>query len=156
MLEGLESTLYLGNLDSLRDWGHAKDYVEMQWLMLQQEVPDDFVIATGVQYSVRQFITWAAEVLGIRIEFEGEGVHEVGVVSSVGPEFSEYVSVGQVIIRVNPAYFRPAEVETLLGDATKAKTMLGWEPKITTKEMCSEMVLADLRESKAQLLASGN
>lgn len=153
---GLESTLYLGNLDSLRDWGHAKDYVEMQWLMLQQEAPDDFVIATGVQHSVRQFISWAAEVLGIGIEFEGNGVHEVGIVSSVDPEFSEYVSVGQVIIRVNPVYFRPAEVETLLGDTTKAKTMLGWEPKITAKEMCSEMVLADLRESKAQLFAARN
>ena len=134
---GLQNCLYLGNLDALRDWGHAKDYVEMQWLMLQQEQPEDFVIATGVQFSVRDFCDAAAAELGIAIRWEGEGVDEKG-----------YDAEGKCIIAVDPLYFRPAEVETLLGDATKAKQKLGWEPKITFKELVAEMVREDLKSAE--------
>ncbi len=134
---GLQSCLYLGNLDALRDWGHAKDYVEMQWLMLQQEQPEDFVIATGVQFSVREFCDAAAAELGITVRWEGEGVDEKG-----------YDAQGNCIIAVDPLYFRPAEVETLLGDATKAKQKLGWEPKITFKELVAEMVREDLKSAE--------
>jgi len=134
---GLQSCLYLGNLDALRDWGHAKDYVVMQWLMLQQEQPEDFVIATGVQYSVRDFVNAAASELGIDIRWEGKGVDEKG-----------YDDKGNCIVAVDPLYFRPAEVETLLGDATKAKQKLGWEPKISFKELVAEMVREDLKSAE--------
>ncbi|WP_157913706.1 GDP-mannose 4,6-dehydratase, partial [Escherichia coli] len=131
--QGLESCLYLGNMDSLRDWGHAKDYVKMQWMMLQQEQPEDFVIATGVQYSVRQFVEMAAERVGIKLRFEGTGVDEKGIVVSVNGEDAPAVKPGDVIVKVDPRYFRPAEVETLLGDPTKAHEKLGWKPEITLR-----------------------
>ena len=134
---GLQERLYLGNLNALRDWGHAKDYVEMQWLMLQQELPDDFVIATGVQYSVRDFVDIAARELGIFVRWEGEGLDEKG-----------YDESGKCIVSVDPRYFRPTEVETLLGDASKAKTKLGWEPKITFDELVKEMVREDLKSAE--------
>src|SRR5690554_3609540 len=143
--QGLESCLYMGNLDALRDWGHAKDYVRMQWMMLQQEQPEDFVIATGVQYSVREFIQWSAAELGIALRFEGEGVEEVALVESVTGGDAPFVKPGDVIVRVDRRYFRPAEVETLLGDPSKAKAKLGWEPQITVREMCAEMVREDLK-----------
>ena len=143
--QGLESCLYMGNLDALRDWGHAKDYVRMQWMMLQQDDPEDFVIATGVQHSVREFIEWSATELGIKLRFEGSGVDEVAVVEDVTGEDAPAVKRGDVIIRVDPRYFRPAEVETLLGDPGKAKQMLGWQPEITVQEMCAEMVAEDLK-----------
>ena len=145
---GLESCLYMGNIDALRDWGHAKDYVRMQWLMLQQEKPDDFVIATGLQFSVRQFIQWTAEELGIKLRFEGVGVDEVGIVDGLNESSGSKLVVGDVIIKIDPRYFRPTEVETLLGDATKAKIELGWEPLITAQDMCREMVLHDLDQAK--------
>lgn len=150
--QGLEQCLYMGNMDSLRDWGHAKDYVRMQWLMLQQDAPEDFVIATGVQYSVREFITWSAAELGITIEFQGQGVDEVGVVSAVSGENAPAVKVGDVVVRIDPRYFRPAEVETLLGDPAKAKNKLGWVPEITAQEMCAEMVAYDLAQAKQHAL----
>jgi len=150
--QGLESCLYMGNLDALRDWGHAKDYVRMQWLMLQQELPEDFVIATGVQYSVRDFIRWAAEDLGIRLRFEGDGVNECAIVESADSERAPGLSVGDVIVRVDPRYFRPTEVETLLGDPDKAKHKLGWVPEITAREMCTEMVNHDLRLARMDAL----
>ena len=145
---GLETCLYMGNIDALRDWGHAKDYVRMQWMMLQQEKPDDFVIATGIQYSVRNFITWVASDLGIEIEFSGKGIDEIATVLKVNNEISPSINVGDVIMRIDPRYFRPAEVETLLGDPSKAKEKLGWVPEITVQEMCSEMVAYDLAEAK--------
>jgi GDPmannose 4,6-dehydratase len=145
---GLEACLYMGNIDALRDWGHAKDYVRMQWMMLQQEKPDDFVIATGIQYSVRNFITWVASDLGIEIEFSGKGIDEIATVSKVNNEIAPSINVGDVIMRIDPRYFRPAEVETLLGDPSKAKEKLGWVPEITVQEMCSEMVAYDLAEAK--------
>ena len=144
---GLETCLYMGNIDALRDWGHAKDYVRMQWMMLQQEKPDDFVIATGVQYSVRNFIIWVASDLGIEIEFSGKGIDEIATVLKVNNEISPSINVGDVIMRIDPRYFRPAEVETLLGDPSKAKEKLGWVPEITAQEMCSEMVAYDLAEA---------
>ncbi|MEM6578299.1 MAG: GDP-mannose 4,6-dehydratase [Pseudomonadota bacterium] len=146
--QGLEPCLYMGNIDALRDWGHAKDYVRMQWMMLQQEAAEDFVIATGKQYSVRDFITWAAEHLGLALEFEGEGLSELGRVASVTGDKAPAVTPGQVIVRIDPKYFRPAEVQSLLGDPTKAKTQLGWEPEITAREMCSEMVAEDLKAAE--------
>ena len=146
--QGLDKCLYLGNINALRDWGHAKDYVRMQWMMLQQEKPDDFVIATGVQYSVRQFIEWSALELGIVIRFEGEGLDEVGIVDSIEGENAPAINVGDIITRVDERYFRPAEVETLLGSPQKAKEELSWVPEITVQEMCSEMVCEDLREAK--------
>lgn len=142
--QGLESCLFMGNLDALRDWGHAKDYVRMQWMMLQQDVPQDFVIATGKQYSVREFINWTASDLGITLEFRGEGIEEIGVVSGVSGDIATGVKVGDIIVRVDPRYFRPAEVETLLGDPSHAAEKLGWVPEITAREMCSEMVASDL------------
>jgi GDPmannose 4,6-dehydratase len=150
--QGLEDCLYMGNIDSLRDWGHAKDYVKMQWMMLQQEKPVDFVIATGQQYSVREFITWAAADLGITLRFEGTGVDEQGIVESVSGSNAAAVKVGDVIVKVDPRYFRPAEVETLLGDPAKAKELLGWVPEITAREMCAEMVAEDLRAAKRHAL----
>ncbi|WP_186415244.1 GDP-mannose 4,6-dehydratase [Pannonibacter sp. P2PFMT1] len=145
---GLEPCLYMGNIDSLRDWGHAKDYVRMQWLMLQQEEPDDFVIATGIQYSVRQFIIWAAEYLGISLEFRGKGVDEVVVVSEITGDLAPSLKRGDVIARIDPRYFRPAEVDTLLGDPTKAADKLNWRPEITAREMCREMVEEDHKAAR--------
>ncbi|WP_430414952.1 GDP-mannose 4,6-dehydratase [Marinobacter adhaerens] len=150
--QGLESCLYMGNMDALRDWGHAKDYVRMQWLMLQQDQPEDFVIATGVQYSVREFIVWSARELGIELEFQGSGVDEKGVVTSVSGDKAPSVKAGDVLVRVDPRYFRPAEVETLLGDPTKAKEKLGWVPEITAQEMCREMVTEDLKTARRHAL----
>jgi GDPmannose 4,6-dehydratase len=149
---GLEPCLYMGNIDSLRDWGHAKDYVRMQWMMLQQEEPEDFVIATGVQYSVREFITWTAGELGLELEFEGEGVDEVARIASIVDDKAPALSVGDVVMRINPRYFRPAEVDTLLGDPTKAKEKLGWVPEITAQEMCAEMVEEDLKAARRAAL----
>jgi GDPmannose 4,6-dehydratase len=148
---GLQDCLYLGNLSALRDWGHARDYVEMQWLMLQQDTPDDFVIATGVQYSVRQFVDFAAQELGISISWAGEGAQEVGTVSAVtGKDIK--CKVGDVVVKVDPRYFRPTEVETLLGDPTKAKVKLGWVPKTTLQELVAEMVQADYTAAKRDAL----
>lgn len=149
---GLDRCLYMGNIDSLRDWGHAKDYVRMQWLMLQQEKPEDFVIATGQQYSVREFIVWAANELGLTIRFRGEGVNEVGYVESIKSDVKTVLKVGQAIIKIDPKYYRPTEVETLLGDPTKAKEKLGWTPEITAENMCREMVQEDLKEAMRQLI----
>ncbi len=146
--QGLEDCLFLGNMDALRDWGHAKDYVEMQWLMLQQEQPDDFVIATGVQYSVRQFVEFAAAELGITLRWEGSGVAEQGFVAALSGENAPALKVGQKIVAVDPRYFRPTEVETLLGDPTKAKEKLGWVPKTTLQDLVSEMAQADLLDAK--------
>lgn len=149
---GVEKTCYLGNLDALRDWGHARDYIEMQWLMLQQDAPDDFVIATGKQFSVRHFVEAAAAELGIRLRWEGKGVEEKGVVSAIEGDLATGVEVGQVVIAVDPKYFRPAEVETLLGDPTKAKEKLGWSPRITFEEMVQEMMREDLILAKRHAL----
>ncbi|MDE4276391.1 GDP-mannose 4,6-dehydratase [Phaeobacter gallaeciensis] len=143
--QGLEDCLYMGNIDALRDWGHAKDYVRMQWMMLQQDAPEDFVIATGVQYSVRQFIEWSAAELGITLAFTGEGTDEVATVAAIEGDKAPALKVGDVILRIDPRYFRPAEVETLLGDPAKAKAKLGWTPEITVQEMCAEMVREDLK-----------
>jgi len=148
---GLQDCLYLGNMNSLRDWGHARDYVEAQWLMLQQDEPEDFVIATGKQYSVRQFVDAAAKELGIGLRWTGEGVNEQAVVDAVDQDRGAQnpsLKAGQVVVKVDPRYFRPAEVETLLGDLTKAKQKLGWEPKVTFEELVTEMVKADLDAAK--------
>ncbi|AGA86364.1 GDP-mannose 4,6-dehydratase [Stutzerimonas stutzeri] len=150
--QGLEQCLYMGNLDALRDWGHAKDYVRMQWMMLQQEQPEDFVIATGVQYSVREFIRWSAAELGITLKFEGQGVEELAIIEAIEGEKAPALKVGDVVVRVDPRYFRPAEVETLLGDPTKAKDKLGWVPEITVQEMCAEMVREDLTAARRHAL----
>lgn len=150
--QGLEKCLFMGNMDALRDWGHAKDYVEMQWLMLQQKQPEDFVIATGKQYSVRQFIEMSASKLGVSIEWKGKGVEETGVISRVTSDKTPSMKVGDVIVRIDPRYFRPAEVETLLGDPTKAKEKLGWIPKITLTEMITEMVAHDLDRAQQHAL----
>ena len=150
--QGLEQCLYMGNMDALRDWGHAKDYVRMQWLMLQQDEPEDYVIATGEQHSVRDFVAWAAADLGITIEFSGTGIDEVGTVAALEGGEVPGVSVGDVIVRVDPRYFRPAEVETLLGDPSKAQQKLGWTPEVTAREMCREMVAADLQAAKRHAL----
>ena len=152
MAQGLDECLYMGNINALRDWGHAKDYVRMQWMMLQQETPDDFCIATGVQYSVRQFIEWSALELGITINFEGEGLDEIGIVESIKGDDAPALKVGDVVFRVDKRYFRPAEVETLLGSPKKAKDELGWVPEITVQEMCAEMVREDLKEAKRHAL----
>ncbi|GGH63410.1 GDP-mannose 4,6-dehydratase [Frigidibacter albus] len=149
---GLEPCLYMGNIDSLRDWGHAKDYVRMQWMMLQQDTPEDFVIATGVQFSVREFISWAASDLGITLEFTGTGVDEIATVTAVEGNLAPMVKTGDVLMRIDPRYFRPAEVETLLGDPTKAKEKLGWVPEITAREMCREMVEADHKSARRHAL----
>lgn len=154
--QGLEECLFMGNLDALRDWGHAKDYVRMQWLMLQQEQPEDFVIATGIQFSVRQFIQWSAAELGVTLRFEGQGVDEVAIVAAIEGDQSPGLKVGQTIVRIDPRYFRPTEVETLLGDPTKAKEKLCWTPEITVQQMCREMVAADLEEAKQHSLLKAN
>ena len=150
--QGLETCLYMGNMDALRDWGHAKDYVRMQWMMLQQDKPQDFVIATGVQYSVREFITWTANALGIEIKFEGQGVDEVAIVAAITGDSAPALKLGDTLVKVDPRYFRPTEVETLLGDPSKAKKDLGWIPEITAQDMCKEMVANDLAQAKQHAL----
>jgi GDPmannose 4,6-dehydratase len=156
--QGLESCLYMGNLDAMRDWGHAKDYVRMQWMMLQQNQPEDFVIATGVQYSVRQFIEMSAKQLGFTVAWQGQGVDEVGVVDQISQSSAAdrcpALRPGMVILRIDPRYFRPTEVETLLGDPTKARDKLGWYPEITLPEMVKEMVESDLLEGRRALMLS--
>ena len=150
--QGIEECLHMGNLNALRDWGHTKDYVRMQWMMLQQDTPDDFCIATGVQYSVRQFIEWSAFELGITIRFEGEGIDEIGIVDSIKGNDAPALKSGDVILRIDKRYFRPAEVETLLGNTKKAKDLLGWIPEITVQELCAEMVYEDLKNAKRHAL----
>jgi GDPmannose 4,6-dehydratase len=150
--QGLDTSLSLGNMDALRDWGHAKDYVRMQWMMLQQNQPDDFVIATGKQISVREFVRLSARQLGVELDFQGDGISEIAVVSSIVGDFAPALSIGDVVIRVNPSYFRPAEVDTLLGDPSKAKERLGWVPEITVEEMCAEMVSHDLDQARQKAL----
>lgn len=150
--QGVQACLYLGNMDALRDWGHAKDYVRMQWMMLQQDEPDDFVIATGKQISVREFVQLSAREAGIELEFSGEGVDEIATVKSRDSVKAPAVNEGDVIVKVDPRYFRPAEVETLLGDPTKAKEKLGWVPEITVEEMCAEMVANDLEVARQHAL----
>ena len=145
---GLEDCLYMGNIDALRDWGHAKDYVRMQWMMLQQEQAKDYVIATGVQYSVRQFIEWSAAELGMQLRWEGQGINEVGYLESSDKKNES----ARPIIRIDSRYFRPTEVDSLLGDPTKAKNELGWVPEITVQEMCKEMVSYDLEKAKQHKL----
>ena len=152
MAHGLEKCLYLGNLNAMRDWGHAKDYVRMQWMMLQQAQPEDFVIATGVQYSVRQFIIWSAAELGLTLRFDGQGADEQAVVVAIAGDKAQALRVGDVVVRVDARYFRPAEVETLLGDPSKAKAKLGWVPEITVQQMCAEMVAADLQAARQNAL----
>ena len=146
--QGLESCLYMGNIDALRDWGHAKDYVRMQWLMLQQDKPDDFVIATGVQYSVREFIIRSAAQLGITLRFEGAAEKEIAIVAKIVGDKAPAIQVGDVIVKIDPQYYRPTEVETLLGDPSKAKQKLGWTPEITLDQMITEMVSFDLNAAK--------
>jgi GDPmannose 4,6-dehydratase len=148
---GLQDCLYLGNLSALRDWGHAKDYVEMQWLLLQQQSPEDYVIATGVQYSVREFVELAAAQLGVTLEFSGTGTAEIGTVSRVEGTRAR-CKPGDVVVKVDPRYFRPTEVESLLGDASKAKTKLGWAPRITLPELVQEMVQADFTSAQRDSL----
>ena len=151
--QGLDTCLYMGNIDALRDWGHAKDYVRMQWMMLQQSQPEDFVIATGVQFSVRQFIDWSAKELGITLRFDGKGVGEKATVVKIEGDKAPGLKVGDVVVQIDPRYFRPTEVETLLGDPSKAKEKLGWVPEITVQDMCAEMVREDLEQAtKAALL----
>ncbi len=145
---GLESCLYMGNMDALRDWGHAKDYVHMQWLMLQQEFPQDYVIASGKQYSVRQFIEMSARQLGIELEWQGSGIDEIGVVAKLNAQSAPQLKIGQTIIAIDPTYFRPAEVETLLGDASKARADLGWTPQISVTEMIAEMMKNDIEQAQ--------
>ena len=150
--QGLDPCLYLGNMDALRDWGHAKDYVRMQWMMLQQEQPEDFVIATGKQISVRDFVRLSAQELGLTLKFSGEGVEEIATIVGISGDKAPALEVGDIVVRVNPRYFRPAEVETLLGDPTKAKEKLGWVPEITVEQMCAEMVAHDLDQAKQKAL----
>ncbi|MDA8812238.1 GDP-mannose 4,6-dehydratase [Amylibacter sp.] len=145
---GIESCLYMGNIDALRDWGHAKDYVRMQWMMLQQDTPEDFVIATGKQYSVREFIKWSAKELGLEISFSGNGIDEIATIENIDGDLVPALKVGDVIMKIDPRYFRPAEVETLLGDPSKAKNKLGWVPEITAQEMCAEMVIEDYKAAR--------
>ena len=142
----------MGNIDSLRDWGHAKDYVRMQWLMLQQDKPEDFVIAAGVQYSVREFIVWTAAELGLELEFDGNGIDEVARVASIVDDKAPAISVGDIVMRINPRYFRPTEVDSLLGDATKAKEKLGWVPEVTAQQVCAEMVAEDYEAARRESL----
>ena len=145
---GIESCLYMGNIDALRDWGHAKDYVRMQWMMLQEDTPDDFVIATGKQYSVREFIKWSARELGLEISFSGNGIDEIATIENINGDLAPALKVGDVIMKIDPRYFRPAEVETLLGDTSKAKNKLGWVPEISAQEMCAEMVMEDYKSAR--------
>ena len=145
---GIESCLYMGNIDALRDWGHAKDYVRMQWMMLQEDMPDDFVIATGKQYSVREFIKWSTRELGLEISFSGDGIDEIATIENIDGDLAPALKVGDVVMRIDPRYFRPAEVETLLGDPSKAKDKLGWVPEITAQEMCAEMIIEDYKAAR--------
>ena len=145
---GIESCLYMGNIDALRDWGHAKDYVRMQWMMLQEDNPDDFVIATGKQYSVREFIKWSTRELGLEISFTGNGIDEIATIENIDGDLAPALKVGDVIMKIDPRYFRPAEVETLLGDPSKAKNKLGWVPEITAQQMCAEMVIEDYKAAR--------
>ncbi|MFT7005929.1 MAG: GDPmannose 4,6-dehydratase [Colwellia sp.] len=154
--QGLDKCLYLGNMDALRDWGHAKDYVRMQWMMLQQNKPDDFVIATGKQISVREFVRLSAKEVGIELDFSGDGINEIATVKSITGDNAHALNIGDVIVRVDPRYFRPAEVETLLGDPSKAREKLGWVPEITVEEMCAEMVASDLDISRRHALLQKN
>ncbi len=150
--QGLEKCLYMGNINALRDWGHAKDFVRMQWMMLQQEEPEDFVIATGMQYTVRQFIEWSAAELGLTLHFEGEGEREKAIVTKIEGDKAPALKIGDIVMQIDPHYFRPTEVETLLGDPTKAKEKLGWAPEITVQKMCQEMVAEDLLIAKKHAL----
>jgi GDPmannose 4,6-dehydratase len=154
--QGLEKCIYMGNLDALRDWGHAKDYVRMQWMMLQQDHPEDFVIATGVQYSVRQFIQWSASELGISLRFDGEGINEIAVIEAISGNSAPGMKVGDIVIRIDSRYFRPTEVETLLGDPERAHEKLGWAPEITVQDMCGEMVREDLKIAKRNAFLKAN
>jgi GDPmannose 4,6-dehydratase len=154
--QGLEKCLYMGNLEATRDWGHAKDYVRMQWMMLQQEKPEDFVIATGIQYSVREFIIWSATELGIELQFEGKGINEIGKVISVKGDQAPALKIGDIIIRINSRYFRPTEVNSLLGDSKKAKEKLDWKPIINAREVCSEMIRYDLVEARKNVLLNNH
>jgi GDPmannose 4,6-dehydratase len=146
----------MGNMDALRDWGHAKDYVRMQWMMLQQEVPEDFVIASGVQFTVRQFIIWAASHIGFTIKFQGSGIDEVGVVAEIQANADIQLKVGDVVVRIDEKYFRPTEVESLLGDPSNAKNKLGWQPEISVQDMCREMVDHDILKAKEHALLLKN
>ncbi|WP_114287877.1 GDP-mannose 4,6-dehydratase [Candidatus Halocynthiibacter alkanivorans] len=150
--QGQDECLFMGNINALRDWGHAKDYVRVQWMMLQQDVAEDFVIASGKQYSVRTFISWAAKELGITLRFEGEGLDEIAIVDDISGSDALALSVGDVVMRIDARYFRPVEVEALLGDASKARKVLGWKPEITTQKMCAEMVAEDLKIVKRQVI----
>lgn len=150
--QGHQQCLHLGNLDALRDWGHAKDYVQMQWLMLQQEQPEDFVIATGEQHSIRDFVRWSANELGLTLNFQGEGENEIAVIEKINGSSAPAVNIGDIIVRVDKRYFRPAEVETLQGDATQAKNKLGWEAQVSARQMCAEMIAEDLNIAKKQTL----
>jgi GDPmannose 4,6-dehydratase len=153
IFHGLQDCLYLGNLNAKRDWGHAKDFVYAQWLMLQQDHADDYVIATGEQHSVKQFIIWAAQEIGVELEFKGMGLSERGVVTKVSPKYEGCkIAEGQTIIRVHSSYFRPSEVETLLGDPSKARRKLGWQPRYTAKQLCVEMMNHDLQISKREII----
>jgi GDPmannose 4,6-dehydratase len=154
--QGIGSCLYMGNMDALRDWGHAKDYVRMQWMMLQQEVPEDFVIASGVQFTVRQFIIWAASHIGFTIKFQGSGIDEVGVVAEIQANADIQLKVGDVVVRIDEKYFRPTEVESLLGDPSNAKNKLGWQPEISVQDMCREMVDHDILKAKEHALLLKN
>ena len=152
---GIDTCLYMGNIDALRDWGHAKDYVEMQWLMLQQDSPEDFVVATGLQYSVRDFISWSAKEVGIMVEFNGDGLEEIGVVTSIAKPDDVRVSVGDVIVRIDERYFRPLRLKRCWEIQQRQKEAY-WIPKISAQEMCSEMVATDLREAQKQVLLLSN
>jgi GDPmannose 4,6-dehydratase len=154
--QGLEECLFMGNIDALRDWGHAKDYVRMQWMMLQQEIADDFVIATGIQFSVRQFIEWSAQELGVTLKFSGQGIEEIATVEKIRGDKAPAMKIGDIVVKIDPRYFRPTEVETLLGDPSKAKTKLGWAPEITMQQMCKEMVASDLKEAQCSALLRAN
>jgi len=149
---GVDKCLYLGNLDALRDWGHARDYVEMQWLMLQQDQAEDFVIATGNKISVREFLVKSAENLGIHLEFEGDGINEFGYVADLSENSVAKLNIGDIIVKVDPNYYRPSEVETLLGSAKKAQEKLGWQPKISIDDMVSEMISSDLKDAEVERL----
>ncbi|MDC0485110.1 GDP-mannose 4,6-dehydratase [Gammaproteobacteria bacterium] len=152
----IEDCLFIGNLNALRDWGHAKDYVEMQWLMLQQEIPEDFVIASGKQFSVRDFILMSAAELGITLEFKGSGKDEIGMIQKIDNSDFLHLTVGDIIVRVDDRYFRPAETDSLIGDATKARKRLNWEPTISVKEMCAEMIAEDLARAKNIVLTESH
>ena len=145
---GIEKCLYVGNLNALRDWGHAKDFVRMQWMMLQQEKPQDYIISTGKQFSIRDFIYWSAKEIGLEIKFQGEGTDEVAVVTSITKGKTPFIKVGDIIVRVDERYFRPTETDSLLGDYSKARKELGWAPEISAQDMCIEMMQEDLKEAK--------